>query len=66
VQVAVGGKAAAVIAIADAPRETAAEAIAALKELAVRPVMLSGDSRATAERVAAEPPLPDRAGDDSP
>ena len=54
VQVALDGKAAAVIAIADAPRETAAEAIVALRELGVRPVMLSGDSRATAERVAAE------------
>lgn len=54
VQVAIDGKAAAVIAIADAPRDTAAEAIAALKRLGVRPVMLSGDSRATAERVAAE------------
>jgi P-type Cu2+ transporter len=54
VQVAVDGKAAGVIAIADAPRDTAAEAIRALKELGVRPVMLSGDSRATAERVAAE------------
>ena len=53
-QVAIDGKAAAVIAIADAPRETAAEAISALRELGVRPVMLSGDSRATAERVAAE------------
>ena len=54
VLVGIDGKAAAVIAVADAPRETAAEAIAALKELGVRPVMLSGDSRATAERVAAE------------
>ena len=54
VQVAIDGTAAAVIAVADAPRETAAEAIAALEELGVRPVMLSGDSRATAERVAAE------------
>src|SRR4051794_33630830 len=54
VQVALDGKAAAVIAVADAPRETAAAAIAALKELGVRPVMLSGDSRATAERVAEE------------
>jgi Cu2+-exporting ATPase len=54
VQVAIDGHAAAVIAVADAPRETAAEAIAALKALGVRPVMLSGDSRATAERVAAE------------
>lgn len=54
VQVAIDGRPAAVIAIADAPRATAAEAIAALKALGVRPVMLSGDSRATAERVAAE------------
>jgi Cu2+-exporting ATPase len=54
VQVALDGAAVAVIAVADAPRETAAEAIAALKELGVRPVMLSGDSRATAERIAAE------------
>jgi Cu2+-exporting ATPase len=42
-----------VIAIADAPRETAAEAVRALKALGVRPVMLSGDARATAERIAA-------------
>jgi P-type Cu2+ transporter len=54
VQVAIDGRAAAVIAIADAPRDTAAEAISALRELGVRPVMLSGDSRATAERIAAE------------
>jgi Cu2+-exporting ATPase len=54
VQVAVDGRIAAVIAIADAPRETAAEAIAALKNLGVRPVMLSGDNRATAQRIAAE------------
>ncbi|MEO8689333.1 MAG: heavy metal translocating P-type ATPase [Solirubrobacteraceae bacterium] len=54
VQVAIDGKAAAVIAIADAPRETAAQAVSALRELGVRPVMLSGDSRATAERVAEE------------
>ena len=54
VQIAIDGQAAAVIAIADAPRETSAEAISALRELGVRPVMLSGDGRATAERVAAE------------
>jgi P-type Cu2+ transporter len=54
VQVAIGGRAAAVIAVADAPRDTASEAVAALRDLGVRPVMLSGDSRATAERVAAE------------
>jgi len=54
VQVAIDGRAAAVIAIADAPRETAAAAITALRDLGLRPVMLSGDSQATAERVAAE------------
>ena len=54
IQVAVDGRAVAVIAVADAPRETAAEAIRALKVLGVRPVMLSGDSQATAERIAAE------------
>jgi P-type Cu2+ transporter len=54
VQVAIDDKAAAVIAVADAPRETAAAAISALRELGIRPVMLSGDSGATAQRVAAE------------
>jgi Cu2+-exporting ATPase len=54
VHVALDGKPAAVIAIADAPRETAAAAIDALKTLGIRPVMLSGDSRATAERIANE------------
>ena len=53
VLVAVDGRAAGVIAIADAPRETAAEAITALKELRIRAVMLTGDNRATAKRIAA-------------
>ncbi len=54
VQVAVDGRAAAVVAIADAPRDTAADAIRALRDLGLRPVMLSGDNRATAERIAAQ------------
>jgi Cu2+-exporting ATPase len=54
VEVALDGKAAGVIAIADSPRDTANEAVAALRELGVRAVMLTGDSKATAERVAAE------------
>jgi Cu2+-exporting ATPase len=54
IQVALDGRAVAVVAIADAPRETAAEAIRTLKELGVRPVMLSGDSRATAGRIGAQ------------
>jgi Cu2+-exporting ATPase len=48
------GHAIGVVAIADAPRETAAEAIAALKQDGIRPVMLTGDNRQTAERIAAE------------
>jgi P-type Cu2+ transporter len=54
VHVAVDGRPAGLIAIADAPRETASEAVAALKELDIRPVMLTGDNRQTAERIAAE------------
>jgi P-type Cu2+ transporter len=54
VSVALDGTAAAVIAIADAPRETAKDAVAALKDMGVAPVMLTGDSEATAKRVAAE------------
>jgi Cu2+-exporting ATPase len=53
VHVAVDAQIAGLIAVADAPRETAAEAIDALKALGVRPVMLTGDNRATAERIAA-------------
>ena len=54
VQVALAGRAAGVIAIADAVRETSKEAVAALRDLGVRAVMLTGDSGATAQRVAAE------------
>jgi len=53
VEVALDGKAAGIIAIADSPRDTAKAAVAALRELGVRAVMLTGDSKATAERVAA-------------
>ncbi len=54
VRVALDGQAAGLIAIADAPRDTAQAAVAALRELGVRPVMLTGDSEATAQRIAAE------------
>ncbi|MEJ7791956.1 MAG: heavy metal translocating P-type ATPase [Gaiellaceae bacterium] len=54
VHVAVDGRAVSLIAIADAVRETSLEAVNALKELGIRPVMLTGDNRATAERIAAE------------
>ncbi|MFE3192697.1 copper-translocating P-type ATPase [Nocardia sp. NPDC059240] len=51
---AVDGKPAAVIGIADAPRETSAKAVADLHDMGVRVVMLTGDNQATAERIAAE------------
>jgi Cu2+-exporting ATPase len=54
VHVARDGKAAGLVAIADAPRETAAEAITALTEIGIRPVMLTGDNRETAERIGTE------------
>jgi Cu2+-exporting ATPase len=52
VLVAVDGRAVAVLAMADAVRDTAAEAVAALHEKDVRVVMLTGDNQATAERIA--------------
>ncbi|MET9211268.1 MULTISPECIES: heavy metal translocating P-type ATPase [unclassified Nocardia] len=52
VLVAVDGTAAAVIALADAPRPTSADAVAALHELGVDVVMLTGDNHATARRIA--------------
>jgi Cu2+-exporting ATPase len=54
VQIGLDGHAAGVIAIADAPRPTSEDAVAALRQLGVRAVMLTGDSRATAGRVAAQ------------
>jgi P-type Cu2+ transporter len=53
VHVAVDGQIVGLIAVADAPRETAREAISALSALGLRSVMLTGDNRATAERIAA-------------
>ncbi|MEO3856908.1 heavy metal translocating P-type ATPase [Acrocarpospora sp. B8E8] len=54
VMVAVDGVAAAVIGIADAPRNTSATAVAALHELGVEVVMLTGDNTATANRIAGQ------------
>jgi Cu2+-exporting ATPase len=54
VVVAVDGRAAAVIAISDAPRPTAKAAVEALQRQGVEVVMLTGDNRATAERIARE------------
>jgi len=50
--VAVDGRAAAVIAMADATRDTAAAAVAALHATGVRVVMLTGDNEGTARRIA--------------
>jgi Cu+-exporting ATPase len=54
--VAVGwdGRAAAVLAVADTVKEGSAEAVAALKALGLRPILLTGDNRTTAAAVAAE------------
>ncbi|MGE9807144.1 heavy metal translocating P-type ATPase [Janibacter sp. G1551] len=52
VLVGVDGRGAGVIALADAVRETSAQAIRELHELGAEVVMLSGDNQATAERIA--------------
>jgi Cu2+-exporting ATPase len=52
VMVAIDGHAAGLFAIADEPRPTARAAVEALKKLNVRPVMLTGDNAATANRIA--------------
>jgi Cu2+-exporting ATPase len=54
VVVAVDGRAAAVLGISDAPRPTAKAAVDLLQQQGVDVVMLTGDNRATAERIAAE------------
>jgi P-type Cu2+ transporter len=52
VLIAVDGRAAGVIALADAPRPTSSAAVQALKVLGAEVVMLSGDNEATARRIA--------------
>lgn len=54
VLVADDGVGVAVIALADAARETSADAVAALHDLDVEVVMLSGDNEATAKRIATQ------------
>ena len=48
------GQAIAVIAVADTVKPTSAEAVASLRALGLRPVLLTGDNRTTAEAVARE------------
>ena len=54
VVVAVDGRVAGVIGIADAPRPTAAQAVSALHDAHVEVVMLTGDNEATARRIASQ------------
>lgn len=54
VYAAVDGAAAGIIAIADAVRPSAKEAITRLHSLGIQVAMLTGDNRATAERIAGE------------
>jgi Cu2+-exporting ATPase len=54
VHVARGGRLWGLVAIADAARPTSAAAVKALRERGVEVAMLTGDNRATAERVGAE------------
>jgi Cu+-exporting ATPase len=48
------GRAAAVFVVADTVKPTSAEAVASLKALGLRPVLLTGDNETTARAVAAE------------
>ena len=47
------GRVQAILVVADTIKPTSAEAVARLRELGLRPVLLTGDNRATAEAVAA-------------
>ncbi len=49
-----GGEVHVVIAVADTPKPTSSEAIASLRALGLRPILLTGDNRATAVAVAGE------------
>ncbi|HEY9558959.1 MAG TPA: heavy metal translocating P-type ATPase [Acidimicrobiales bacterium] len=51
VLVAIDGRAAGLVGMADAPRPTAAEAVAELRRLGTEVVMLTGDNEATAKRI---------------
>jgi Cu+-exporting ATPase len=54
IYVAVGGRAAGLLVIADAVKATTPEALAALKDLNAKVIMLTGDDQATAKAVGAE------------
>ncbi|MFA4929739.1 MAG: heavy metal translocating P-type ATPase [Patulibacter sp.] len=48
------GEVRALIAVADTPKPTSVEAVSRLKALGLRPILLTGDNRATAEAIARE------------
>ncbi len=50
----IDGQLAGLVAIADAPRETSQETISKLRAMGIQVAMLTGDNRATAERIAQE------------
>ncbi|NDZ76921.1 HAD family hydrolase, partial [Streptomyces sp. SID10362] len=54
IAVAWDGEARAVLEVADAVKETSAEAVRRLRALGLTPILLTGDNRAVAESVAAE------------
>ncbi|MFI9624796.1 heavy metal translocating P-type ATPase [Streptomyces sp. NPDC052042] len=54
IMVAWDGRAHGALTVADALKESSAEAVTALRALGLRPVLLTGDNRAVAEAVAAE------------
>ncbi|MCM3660492.1 heavy metal translocating P-type ATPase [Georgenia satyanarayanai] len=58
VVVAWDGTARGVLAVRDTVKATSAEAVSRLRELGVRPMLLTGDNRATAEAVAREVGIP--------
>ncbi|MGW0467734.1 heavy metal translocating P-type ATPase [Streptomyces sp. NPDC003027] len=58
VHVAWDGRARGFLTVADAVKETSAEAVARLRDLGLAPVLLTGDDRSVAETVAAEVGIP--------
>ena len=58
VWVAVGGRVAGVLSVRDTVKETSADAIARLKELGLRPLLVTGDNAAVATQVAAAVGIP--------
>ncbi|OHD73050.1 MAG: ATPase [Spirochaetes bacterium RBG_16_67_19] len=51
--IAVGGKAAGIVAVADLPKPSSARAVKTMREMGLEVVMLTGDNRRTAQAVAA-------------